>query len=285
VVVSSTSIEHGGSVFLNTTEISSEEYETDTLSSSAEGPTAPTLNTVGHMPNYTVWTVVGENFAYRYQSDGNSTTQLYKAVVTDGVVSETWTRINSVSYGACAYDVSTNKIHWASSTKLYTVDCDTGVQTDITISITSPSTYTKSCATGGYFVIQPNSSYGGCQIINTATGEVLQSSGFPHSAQSLSSIALVKTATHYLLYRNYNTTIMYSKTIREFEEGQGSFVASNTFSGADAVRGGIGCVGGDTSGRLWFVKNTGEPCYMYVSENDTALVGVEFSSTLAEGQS
>ena len=121
------------------------------------GAPADVLTLFGSL-NSATWIHVGTNYAYYFYHDGNSTTQLWSATVTDGVIG-TWAELESTLYSYKDYNEKLGKIQWMNGTTFHSLDAETRIE-DPTVDFTAfgangpdtgVSSYSRACCVNGVF--------------------------------------------------------------------------------------------------------------------------------------
>jgi hypothetical protein len=104
------------------------------------------------------WYYEAGSKAYYFDSDGNSTTNLYIATIAgDGTVGN-WAQLSNTSYAFVGLDVTNNKAYRNKDSYLYKVDLTTGLEVNIRGASGSPSTYSKCGAANNtmFYIITHN---------------------------------------------------------------------------------------------------------------------------------
>jgi hypothetical protein len=97
--------------------------------------------------------------AYYFYCDGNSTTELLHATITNGTVA-TWGSASSSSYSYLALDLGSGKAYRANGGRIYERDLATNTETTIKSSgALTTSSYSTAGAANGVFFYVPSSSY------------------------------------------------------------------------------------------------------------------------------
>ena len=164
-----------------------------------------------------VWFRVVGNKAYYFQWDGNSTTVLYKAVVT-GTTVDSWSVVNTASYAFKTLDVENNAVYWVEGATLYKYDLVT--QTQTTIGTTeAPGISTNSTATfsnGVFFYVVSSSYTTKVYYYNTTTksfGNINLSETMPISNYTSIAVAYNGTEDKWYINIGYSTSrLVYTTT-------------------------------------------------------------------------
>jgi len=244
-----------------------------TASTSRTSPDIDELITVPSLSNSAIWFFKNTNYAYYFYYDGNSSTYLYRAPVTSGVVG-TWGQMHTTGYNYACYNPLTQEIYVHEGSGLYKFDALTNAgKVLLAYSISpAPSSYAKTATLGDWVVSTPSGT--NTRLIDTSTGTVPTgvSRTLTNNVQVFanSGLCLIKTATHYILATGNGTDIhLRHMTIADFE---GSGTALTTGATLNNVRkNNHSPMIGDDQGNIYYTETSGKLAKASIEHDSSTL--------------